>query len=560
MSSTAFVGPAGGLVGPDGGGAGPFINPAPPPPVGGFNLYRGRIVGVSADRQGSTAILTLDLEDSNRQFGITAIGRPLNSFYYDQSVPPTRIYFEPAFQGLNTAGAAANFLNKMSYMPGPYPANYGVHMELNDVQENIIDYSTTQNFLKDLFDDLAAHVGGQLRYWIDPDTVARWTLIPPADLTGMVTNPYEVDAPFKLVNDAGPWPAGTIMPGSMKLNWDWKPIARSVFVNAATSDACIYVAIPGAPDGAGDVYVQAPGVIDKDTALAVANWHIAQNFRELLTGTAIIEPGRDSAGTQTDGWRVGQTLTLTDSNYDGFVDHEINGAKLIIQKVSGKTVGGGSGIGVTFFPITNPDNDFTSRLLVDSFSWEEIGFGQVGKATLVIKVDATESFSITKLAEVLIRTDGTADIQYSLEFGDIPAGDLGIQLAKTQSQVAALSTFVAPIIYHFNVSRSPYFDTLPVGQAGGLLAQCADYTDKPVALINLGVDWTLLQWQDGPIQQTDPLSGQTIWTGTIPGDGYSLATLNTVTDKQGRSVNVVTHDFAGTATWFQVKALALPIP
>jgi hypothetical protein len=117
-----------------------------------------------------------------------------------------------------------------------------------------------------------------------------------------------------------------------------------------------------------------------------------------------------------------------------------------------------------------------------SFSFEET-IGSPGKATVVIEVlGAPPGFTVNRLADVKVWTTG-AEIEYDLEFGDIPAGPLPREAALEPGDQPANRFVITIQDEHIPVG----FDTL-------VTAQLCDASGKELYVANVYLEWILLQW------------------------------------------------------------------
>jgi hypothetical protein len=566
------------------------------------NLFRGQAIGAKLERIGEILKLTLDVEDYNRLFPRALVGAPDGVTFLDQD-DGTRIPVDVLATNLGPGvevwgpGDEDVFRYLMQvYWPGP-PVGLLTHVHHYRDQSDTVSWMTALSDLKAILDEWASRTSGATRFWVDPDLEAWWFQVAPTEMASVSLDPEQGYAmmfptfpPEGML--AGPvglsdTPDGitTIMPMAMSVSWDWAPFARRVYVRGGTvaPEGSGWVYGSGAPPYAGDVYIDAEGSAVASDKEAIGRWHLEQNLRQLLTGSATIAAG-------TDGWRVGYTVLVTSPIFSQLVGYTLDATPFIIQSVTGRLVGTGPGLGLEVDGV-----DISSKIA----SWDQLTFeevlGQSGKASITLEL-IEESVTVGPLADVRLFTDGQAEIEYDLAFGDVPPGSLARERAPDPSKQPAVR-FIVTV-------QDPGIEA---GERSLVTAQLADAAGAPLAVNGVFFEWVLLQWalagqsdvafwtaavakMNGYIavyqgildrggtltaRQAAALATDTVTrdydqmrldealaalgsSPLVPGTGYELQDVGGTTDPAGRGTTYLLRD-VGDATSFEVDAVALPL-
>lgn len=476
-----------------------------------LTLFRGAVIGVSADRDNGFLRLVLDCEDYNRQWALIHVGVPNPSISLHQP-DGTEIFVDPDAQnvgiGAGDGGVVKHFVD--TYWP---PAPFTPAPDLSGVQNTNPDYSavpifdrqTATSTLDAILGEFVRERGsGASRFWVRPvgdDLVLAYRVVGLFD--GLPDQ--RVPAPWALSTEGK---AGTIM-ANIRADWDAHALRRRAYVRGGTPAACLYVENPGptdVPTNAGDAFVDAPGALTRVEAIAVGTHHLRNNLREMLIAHVHVPPGHFSGATyvRNDGLEPGQSTLLSDEVMADFggtgpdrfhpmlVDREA-----IIQTVRWHQVTSAPGTGIAL------DGVDLSDLVV---AWEELSgelrYGTTpGKATIAVYLwDPDALLTLRVLADVKIWLDGTSDVEYDLEVGDVPAGDIAIQFDRNQYQA-----YTPPALKFTYVVSDP---DMPVGGTSDVTITAARANYEPRDLAGLTVIPILLSWAD---------AGE-----TIPSDEYTL--------------------------------------
>jgi hypothetical protein len=527
--------------------------------VADFTLFRGRVMRPRvANMGGGAARVTLDCEDYNGLFDKIAVGAPSGDIFLTQD-DGTALAIDPEA----VAGTMISMLG--SYWVGQAPiALVGAAIDdtyiLADAPPGVpvLQWYTGMTTLGAALDDMAAHVSGAVRYWIDPDLRPHWTSILPSDAvigsggTGTLSDLIEqqaimlfpapslatiVDAPAALGPVAA---AGTIIPMQNSIEWDYSSVRWRAYVQGSTLQGSGW-----APDGAispifgsGEEYIDAPGSIYVEDKDAIARWHGQQNFRDFAVGRSTIAPGQD-------GWRVGQTLVVTDPVLSLFIGSPASYAGIVnkpftIQQVTGTLKARGAPLGIRLGVI-----DATTMVSFQELTWTETLDGG-GTATVALELlnelqgDTLPTpmlFSIPPACDIEIWIpDGTEPvIEYELSWGDIPPGAISRQLAKIPEPEPP------KVVYRFIVEIAD--PAMPPGQSCAVSAQLADGGGAAVKLSGVPMEWVVISWD----------------VDANPATGVSLADDVGTTDAGGRVFTTLTLAADSTAKSIEVSALALPI-
>jgi hypothetical protein len=374
---------------------------------GSFNLFRGRCLELEMERVGTAARAHLTVEDWNGLIDQIPVGAP-DGFSFVTQDDGTDLAVDPL--ALNSGGN--HYMHDYWPLPGlPPGVDFDTFYDLTLSPPTLpvrLDRYTALTTLRSVMDDDAAHVSGAVRYWLDPDLAFHWVELPPSDIIfgngtdslimtraqqaaqqyAMLWPAFDVTslstAPY-ILGDTLDKAGGITMPMRMSLKWDWRQMRERLYIRGSTVPGSGYVIADDAgmsPSVAGGrEYIDAPGSLYADDKQAIGIWNFRQNFRELLTGSASISPGFD-------GWRVGQSLVVSDAVLSQLFDHDISNRVLTIQSVRG-----------------------------------------------MLKVPAQDSDD-----------PDAGDIIYDLAFGDIPRGSLARQLAQIPEPDPPA------VIYHFIVT------------------------------------------------------------------------------------------------------------
>ena len=470
------------------------------------NLFRGQVIKPDVETIGDDMTLTLTIEDYNRLPPLIAVGAPVGDVGLDQA-DGTTIWLDP--RGGNTgASAAFDTFTGGGYWPDTSPTlDLTTGFLADEVPGSpIIDQMTALTDLKAFVDMQAPRVSGSLRWWIGlpvsgDGLILYWVDFSDPAQVALLPAPYEID------NDAANWTT-RLMPIKLKIDWDWSRIRGSVYVRGGTpapEGSGFATGIGNSPTGT--AYIDAPGSITADDKAAIGAWHQNRTLVELMTGSATM-PGSKFATTFS-GWDLGQTVPVTSARHSRLSGHELDARPAVIQSIRGRLVtpSGGLAILIDGTPIIVP------------FEWKTLTFERrmdgAGQANIVLHLMDDTPFVISALADVWITLDDTqpADIEWDLEFGDIPKGSLTRELAKVSDP-----PFVPPV-YRFNVTEKDP-DGVKRGFAELVSAQIATGPASPVALPGVPMEWILIQWEDD--------------AETIAGDMIALFDDTGTTDSAGR--------------------------
>jgi hypothetical protein len=218
---------------------------------------------------------------------------------------------------------------------------------------------------------------------------------------------------------------------------------------------------------------------------------------------------------------------------------ELDALPGIITQVSGRLNTPSEGLSVTIAGAGD-----ISPLIVGwrTLEWSEVGFGAVGSAAVELDLwDPDQTISIPELAELVIAHDGTANIAYSLAWGDVRPGSLARQFKGTDPRPSPQPA------YRFIVTVED--PGIPEGFVGASLvtAQLTDAAENPMRLAGISMTWLLTQWTDDAL--------------TLPGDAYSLDDASGATDTLGRAYTWLRHGVPSgdDSVAYQIEALAMPV-
>lgn len=507
-----------------------------------LTLFRGAVIGVSADRNNGLLHLVLDCEDYNRQPPLIDVGVPLPGL---SIVDPQGVEIDIDPNALNFGIGAGDGGVVKHFVSAYWPIALWVPVpNLSDVQNTNPDYDGLPIFDRQTaYGTFASIVGefirqrgsGASRFWVTPrgtDLMAQYRVVGLFD--GLPDQ--RVAAPWALSTEGK---AGTIM-ANIRTTWDKHAIRRRVLVVGGTPNAILYRTNPLAPTNAGDGRVDAKGVTTRAEAERVGDFHLRANLREMLIADVYVPPGHFEGGVYVpnDGFEEGQSTLLSDEKMVGLVDHELDDREAIVQEVNWGLADSNAGIEIVIDALELTD------LIV---GWEDLSgerrLGGVGKATIALWLwDPDYRITIRDLADVLIRTDGNAHIEYNLRVGDVPAGDLAIQFRDNTRP-----PFTRPV-YTFNV-----FVTDPEMPPGGsspviITPALAGFEPRDLA------GFTLIPLLDG-FSWAD--AGE-----TIPSDEFTLDDDGTpvVTNAVGQVYTTLRRALTtatGTDHW-QIKCVAVP--
>jgi len=494
-----------------------------------LNLFRGQCIGVKVDTKSDDSLITLDLEDYNRLPPILPLGAPNGDVTLDQA-DGTSIAVDGRGVYTSYVSLFAAFTDGGCW-PDDSPVLDLVTGFLSDDVPGSpgIDNQTALSSLKAHADELAPRISGALRWWIAPPPSGDGLVLYVVDYldpvqVALLPAPYAIDA------DTPNWTTSLLPIKLGPFSWDWAGIRGSTYVRGGTpvpEGSGFATGLGNAPTGT--AYIDAPGSITDDDKTVIGAWHQNRSLVELLTASATM-PG-SLFETTFGGWRVGQTVAVTSARHSRITDHAISARDCVIQKVTGRLVtpAGGLGIKIAGTSLTKP------------FEWKSLTFESVldsaGKATVVIHLlSDTDTLAIPKNADVWITLDDTApaDIEWDLEFGDIPAGGLSQELAKAEEKPAP-----APV-YRFWVEIAD--PAVPVGESSQVTAQLCDGAKRPIALAGVPMEWVILANDEGgsPLDTTGWLADD---VGT--------------SDSAGRVFTTYTPGTGAAAV--EIDALALPI-
>lgn len=520
---------------------------APPTPGTLYNLFRGQIIEVTPQRVGTGLRLVIEAEDYNRQFPRIAVGFGEGGGNYFTQPDGTRVFFD-AYPTLEIiAGQDGDLVKRVIehyFGAGYFTFSNTVNITApGDFADVAIDHTIAYEYVADLLAAIIQRVSGSARYWVDPDRDVNYQAVAITEY-GAVAQP---DAPFILDND-GPWSGTTIQPKSIDISHDFRNVAKRAKVRGGSPAATKTVVNLPAGNG-GDQYVDAPSASTSEDADAVADWWLQHNLSTALSGTAVVPAGFDGAGGKP--WRIGQRLTLRDLVYSRVLAGpsppvlpalpSFDPALVTIQGVTARLVSPGAPIGIAIWGV-----DWTPKVS----AWQSLRAEQrldgPGRATFEVDiVDDAEDLYIGELADIRIWTDGNAEIEYDLAFGDIAPGSMSLNLDRAK---AAEVEFVPPSYkFVFTIVDPGIPDD---GSTTDVTAQITQVTGIGTALYGILSNFTILQWSD------DALS--------VPGDGYVFddtnAALTTGTTNAGGQVYLVMRHDSGSAKHFQIEGVALPVP
>jgi hypothetical protein len=509
-----------------------------------LNLFRGQCIGVKVDATADDCIVTLDLEDYNRLPPILPLGAPVGDNYLTQD-DGTYIAIDPRGQYTGLSQMFADFTSGGCW-PDASPVLDLVTGFLSDEipATPLVDNSTALTSLKAHADQLIPRISGSARWWIAPPPSGDGLVLYVVDFA----NEYQtalLPAPYAIDNDAPDW-ITSVMPSKLgPISWDWAHIRGSVYVRGGTPT----------PDGSGfatgngnsetgTAYIDAPGSITDDDRAEIGAWRQNHDFVELLTGSAKLLPGwmEPYSGDLVNSpvFRVGETILVTSERHSRLASHALTAYPTVIQKISGRLVTGrtaGLAIKIGGTAITKP------------YSWKSLTFESVlsgtGKASVAIHLlGSTDTLTVAGGTDVWITLDDAApaDIEWDIQFGDIPAGGLTKELAKVADKPPP------PVVYRFKVEvRDP--EGVMAGVDSEVSAQLCDGAERPVALAGVP-----LVWVNPPIQWEDTAQ-------TVVGDLLILDDDTGTTDTAGRVFTTLhpSDPLPAHYNW-EVSAVALPIP
>lgn len=515
----------------------PTGNPSYP-----WNLFRGQVIRPDVERIGNILKVTLACSDYNRLWSATKLGAPsIGVFREDPDGTIVAIDPRALLYGDGAGDGGVFRFHVEFYWPGGPP---GLSLRVHNTNPDynglpVMDWSTAYSDLGAFLTEFASRQSGATRFWVDPDYEGNYTTVGP----NPTEEDFRVPAPFEIDMD-GPIQSGNVIQAmSLTATPDNSNLRRRVFVRGGTPVSSQWVDNPDddVPLRAGEEYVDAPGAVDADAGLRIGLWWLRWTYRTLITGNAHINgPGPEEGGH--DGWRIGQSGVFSDDTLSRFEGLPLDRYEAIITSVTGKLVAPGPGLIVAI-----NDVDITAKVTkYESLTFTEKGFGEVGTATLVMEiVDEDETLVIPELADIRIATDGSAALEYDLEWGDIAGGGLAEQLAKL-----ALPTTVGAPQPAYKVLFSSDQTLISILKWADVVGQLADGSDAPVKLAGVFVSVELFQWTD--LAETTPGTGF-----TIQDSGTDLSSYTT--DSNGRIFFRVLRDDVGDAKVFYPKGQALPL-
>ena len=458
---------------------------------GSLNLFHGRCLSVELERIGTAAKAHLTVEDYNGLFEQVLVGAPAGDVF-DVQADGTALAVDGA--ALNYGGA--HYMTDYWPLPGLPPG-----IDLTTFYDTSLapptlpvryDRYTAMTTLGAVLQDDAAHVSGAVRFWIDPDYAYHWAAVAPTDFSigiGSTGTPAEqlaqqfaslfpaasgmTFAPYA-IGDTLDEPGGTVVPMRMSVRWDWGQLRESVYVRGSTLPGSGWV-------GAGEAGVfpwVAGGREYVDAPGSIyAEDKLAIGIWNLRQNYRELLTGSASIPPGFDGWRVGQVVTISDPVLSQLYGHDLSGRALTIQSVRG-----------------------------------------------TLKVPAQDNADQT-----------VGDIEYNLEFGDIPSGSMARQLEQIPEPEPP------KVIYRFLVTIAD--PSMPPGQSCAVSAQLADGAGAAVQMAGVPMEWVVISWD----------------VDASPATGVSLADDVGTTDAGGRVFTTLTLAADSTAKSIEVSALALPI-
>jgi hypothetical protein len=582
------------------------------------NLFRGLALGPKLEILANERLrVTLDVQDYNALFPLVAVGAPDGGSAIDQA-DGTTLAVDPL---------ALNYSIQHTLGPGYWPSGGVLAVDwdtffLADEPPGVpvVDWETAMSDLGAFLTELTKRVNAGAHYWMTWPDFGGWPIdsgpalqfhwrsltmtdaalqgfgtadqqyamgFPAQTPADVIAAPYELDRDAGWAGDVADMPAGVaLQPAALDVAYDWSKLRSRAYVRGGTP-----VPVNGSQGGSGwvsgghgivvptDVYVDAPGVLDKATRDMVGHWHLDREFIELMTGAAHVQPGYD-------GWRVGQTVLITSKTLGRFYAHPLFRRPTIIQSVRGKMVAPAPAISV----YVNGVDMSTKVVEWTSLAFEEV-LGSPGKATVVFEVALSPDWDdetvyaigdrvhygtyqcralatgaghspatapdawwtldpdlfIEKGADILICSDGCA-IEYDLEFGDVPAGSLAAEVAKPKVE--------APKGPAYKFSDPKVEDpAMPVGGHCLVTTQAADMSGAGFAVSDLPMEWILLQWADEA--GTEPGTGYALGDDSGPATPVDGIYLGTNTDNGGMTSITLWRD-EGTSIKYQITAVALP--
>lgn len=535
-----LVGPAGGLVGPDPGGAGP-PGPGPAgPPAFPWVLFRGVVTGPELDWSNGILRVTLDCRDKNRLWHRVKAGIPQPGNFIETD--GEQIEHDPAAapfgDGTGIKDGSVFRWWVEHYWPGSPPLLFDVYETNPDwVYLPQLERLTARTDLGAFLDEFITYQDPYTRYHLDPDHHAWYRKLAPV---GSVAD-RAVPAPYRLAGDAADVGAGTTF-ANITASWDMDRIRRRLFVAGKSSKSLTdpgpsgWVVNVDAPEDAGEEIIDAPSAITSADRDRIGAWYFANMFRAFLSGRAEVPiPGYD-------GWRVGQTLYAKDRQLNRYTTHPFGSGGFlptIITQVQGRLAAPAAALGLGI----RVDGTLLSDLIVSwqEFSFTETGFAQPGSARIVIELwDPNQAIAVPDLASIVVTTDGTAPLTYSLGFGDVEPSAWQNTFVRPPT-----APWTYPDMYHFElILEDP--DMPPGGTSRGVFQNLG--SDNK-AVPGAGVEAVIIAEVWGDEDET------------IESDEYTIDVTDGITNVFGQIPCIITRSASPTvpavkwrfdAQWLQV--------
>lgn len=420
------------------------------------DLFRGVVISPTFDRDQGMLHVVLDCRDYNRLWHRIKAGIPNPGTTLDQP-DGTHIAEDPAAGPFGDGSGLKDGSVFREWISHYWPS--GSTPSLDQVEETNPDWEyvfTLEKFTSPTdvggwLDEFITHQNPYTRYHYAPDGRAWYRALAPAGT--LPASP--VYAPKRICGDPEDIDGDTLI-ANITPTWSWDAIRRRVWINGKTVDAQKWVVNTDAPLDAGEEIVDAPGALVEVQADSIGAWYLANKYRSFVSATV------DLTNPTVNVFRVGQSLLIKDREFSKFVDHDLDFMPTIITRADGKIPTAQAGITITL-------DGVEPALIVDwtALSWSEIGFAQVGSARIELWIwDPEATVEIADLARVLITTDDTVPITWTLACGDVEPSTLAAAL-----DIGTGPKFIPEPYYHFETHYSDP-DMPPGGVGYGWLQLC----------------------------------------------------------------------------------------
>lgn len=503
--------------------------PTPSPPSFPWRLFSGQVTGWTADRDGGHLKLTLHAEDWNRMYSRGAVGAAEFGNFIDDG-RGTLTAVDPAAQSFGGTGGTSRYrylVNETPYWHGPTPASFDDEdYTSGGGPSQLLDWQTAGTTLGAALDEiLSAYAILYGTYWVDADDVHHFrSLFPVGQLSD-----DPLPAPYGLSTER-PY-TSSIIAANISTGSATPDRPRRVFVQGGSPIAQAFFTDSTAPVDGGDAYVSAPGAQTADEAQQVADWAFAYLYRSLVRGEARPVSHRGSAGYH--GWRVGQIVGLTEAELSRVTALAMANIAAPIQQVQGTWIGGD--LTVTLGGV---DRVITE---ISRFSFTEVVHA-VGQADLVVTLwDPDGEVTMTDLMHLVVALpSGDTEMQYALNYGDIPPGSMARQTATPVNRAATAGARLGPVTDFIFLNGDP---GIRDGEQTVIVA--AAYEKGRGRLKKPGIShiWTILQ--DGDSYFLNPAEGTTMLTDS---NGESAVELHRLEASGG-----------SPSTYYQLQIDAVPL-